>query len=73
MVTDESSTVESSQLRDADPQQRLIVGLKWVFPETRSRRVSGGAEVVGREQGFATLRVGSCCVGGRVQTEACFA
>ncbi len=61
MVSDESSTVESSHLTDEDCPERLGFGVQWVFPETHGKRVtwlSGARHVVGRDAGCDVVLTG---------------
>jgi len=61
MASDETSTAESSELTDGAEDQRLMVGVQWVFPDTRGRRVTwltGKAQVVGRDSTCETVLTG---------------
>jgi len=61
MVTDETSTAESSQLTDGDARQRLALGVQWVFPETDGKRVTwlrGTPQIVGRDSSCETALTG---------------
>ncbi|HXK19653.1 MAG TPA: sigma 54-interacting transcriptional regulator [Polyangiaceae bacterium] len=61
MATEETSTLESSQQTEAETQQRLALGVQWVFPETHGKRVTwltGTAQVVGRDASCETTLSG---------------
>jgi DNA-binding NtrC family response regulator len=59
-ASNQTATADASQLTE-DGDERLAVGVQWVFPETRGTRVtwlSGGAQVVGRDAGCDTVLSG---------------
>jgi DNA-binding NtrC family response regulator len=61
MATDQTSTAESGHLTGEQAEQRLSVGVQWVFPQTDGRLVTwltGTPRVVGRDSSCETTLTG---------------